>query len=179
MKSNKDIGKYAEAIFVTAEKISNIAELSMHLESLLNLYKTCPDIRLFLQSKRIKLSDKIKILRTIFNDTVSSFSLDILIQLLEDDMILVIEQIIKRVQVLIENKRDTVEIEVSTASSILDTELEKIAIEIGKKLEKKVELVNTIDPNILGGVKLRISNTIIDGSIATRLKKLGDLLYQQ
>ena len=104
--------------------------------------------------------------------------MDILIQLLEDDMILVIEQIIKRVQVLIENKRDTVEIEVSTASSILDTELEKIAIEIGKKLEKKVELINTIDPNILGGVKLRISNTIIDGSIATRLKKLGDLLYQ-
>ena len=104
--------------------------------------------------------------------------MDILLQLLEDDMILVMEQIIKRVQVLIENKRDTVEIEVSTASSILDTELEKIAIEIGKKLEKKVELINTIDPNILGGVKLRISNTIIDGSIATRLKKLGDLLYQ-
>ena len=178
MNNNKDIVKYAEAIFVTAEKISNITELSMHLESLLNLYKTCPDIRLFLQSKRIKLSDKIKILRTIYNDTASSFSLDILIQLLEDDMILEIEQIIKRVQVLIENKRDTVGIEVSTASSMLDTELEKIAIEIGKKLEKKVELVNTIDPNILGGVKLRISNTIIDGSIATRLKKLGDLLYQ-
>ena len=37
MNNNKDIVKYAEAIFVTAEKISNITELSMHLESLLNL----------------------------------------------------------------------------------------------------------------------------------------------
>ena len=39
MKNNKDIVKYAEAIFVIAEKSSNITELSMHLDSLLNLIK--------------------------------------------------------------------------------------------------------------------------------------------
>jgi F0F1-type ATP synthase delta subunit len=35
-----------------------------------------------------------------------------------------------------------------------------------------------VDPDILGGVKFRIGNTIIDGSIATRLQKLGATLYQ-
>ena len=35
-----------------------------------------------------------------------------------------------------------------------------------------------VDPDILGGVKFRIGNTIFDGSIATRLNKLGASLYQ-
>jgi F-type H+-transporting ATPase subunit delta len=178
MKSNKDINKYAEAIFIIAEKSGDILEISLQLKSLLHLYKTSPDIRLFLQSKRITFSNKSKILKVVFKNVLSDFSLNVLLQLLEDEMILVIEKIIKRVQVLIDSKRNTVEIEVSTASSISDNELENITNEIERKLDKKVELVNTIDPQILGGVKLRVSNTIIDGSIATRLKKLSDLLYQ-
>ena len=93
-------------------------------------------------------------------------------------MIIFLEQIVGRVQALLESKLETLQIEVSTASLIIENELKKIANEIEKKIDKKVELVNTVDPSILGGIKLRISNTIIDGSIATRLKKLSDLLYQ-
>ena len=178
MKNNKDIGRYAGAILKTAEKSGQISVLSADLDSLLNLYKSCPELRLFLQSKRIILSNKIKILKTIFKDKISKFSLNVLLQLLENDMIIVLEQIIGRVQALLESKRDTLQIEVSTVSLIRDNELKNIANEIEKKLDKKIELVNTVDPNILGGVKLRVSNTIIDGSIATRLKKLSDLLYQ-
>ncbi len=178
MKNNKDIGRYAEAILKTAEKSGNVSKLSADLDSLLNLYKTCPEVRFFLLSKRIISSNKIKILKTIFKDKISKFSLNVLLELLENDMIIVLEQIIGRVQALLESKRDTLQIEVSTASLIIDNELKKIANGIEKKLDKKIELVNTVDPNILGGVKLRVSNTIIDGSIATRLKKLSDLLYQ-
>ena len=67
---------------------------------------------------------------------------------------------------------------VSNKSPINDNELYDLVSGIEKKLEKKIEMETIVDPDILGGVKFRIGNTIIDGSIATRLQKLGATLYQ-
>ena len=67
---------------------------------------------------------------------------------------------------------------VSNKSPINDNELDGLVSGIEKKLEKKIEMETIVDPDILGGVKFRIGNTIIDGSIATRLQKLGATLYQ-
>ena len=178
MNNNKDINRYAEAIFQTAYKFGDISEISLQLKSLLYLFKTCPEIRFFLESKRIDKSTKTKIIKNLFKNTLSDFCLGVLNQLHEDEMLLVIEKIINRVRTLIELKRDIINVEVSTVSSVSDNELKSLIIEIEKKLDKKVEVLNKVDPDMVGGVKLRISNTIIDGSIATRLKKLGELLYQ-
>ncbi len=67
---------------------------------------------------------------------------------------------------------------VSNKSPLNDNELYDLVSGIEKKLEKKIEMETIVDPDILGGVKFRIGNTIIDGSIATRLQKLGATLYQ-
>jgi F-type H+-transporting ATPase subunit delta len=34
----------------------------------------------------------------------------------------------------------------------------------------------SVDPNIMGGIKVRIGNKIIDGSVATKLKKIKQSL---
>ena len=61
---------------------------------------------------------------------------------------------------------------------MIPEELSDVVQNIEKKLGKKVDVDILVDPEILGGVKFRIGNTIVDGSIATRLKKLGKSLYQ-
>ena len=67
---------------------------------------------------------------------------------------------------------------VTTSSLLNENELDELVTGIEKKLEKKIEMESVIDTKIIAGVKFRIGNTIIDGSIATRLQKLEYSLYQ-
>ena len=178
MKKNREVNKYVGAVFAVAEKSGQLSEVSLHLNSLLRVYKTSPELRLFLQSRRISLENKSKILQVVLKDVLSEFGFELIFQLLNDGRVQLLEEIIKRVQFLIDSKSGAMKITVSTTSPLNDNELDDLVSGIEKKLEKKIEMETIVDPDILGGVKFRIGNTIIDGSIATRLQKLGATLYQ-
>ena len=178
MKNNREVNKYAGAVFAVAESSGQLSDVSQHLNTLLIAYKTSPDLRLFLQSRRIPLGNKSKILKVVLEDVLSEFGFELLVQLLNDGQIQLLEEIIKRVQFLIESKSGVLKVTVSTTSPLNDNELDDLAFGIEKKLNKKIDMEAVVDPDILGGVKFRIGNTIFDGSIATRLDKLGVSLYQ-
>ena len=178
MKNNREVNKYAGAVFAVAEKSGQLSEVSQHLNTLLTAYKSSPDLRLLLQSRRIPLENKSEILKVVLKDVLSEFGFELLFQMLNDGRIQILEEIIKRVQFLIDSKSGTIKVTVSTTSPLNENALVDLIAGIEKKLEKKIEMESVVDPDILGGVKFRIGNTIIDGSIATRLQKLGASLYQ-
>jgi F-type H+-transporting ATPase subunit delta len=49
---------------------------------------------------------------------------------------------------------------------------------IEKSTEKKVELRTQPDKELLGGLKLRVGNTIFDGTIANQMAKMKKVLLQ-
>jgi F-type H+-transporting ATPase subunit delta len=53
---------------------------------------------------------------------------------------------------------------------------EKLLKEIGKRIEeetgRKVELSSTVDPDVLGGLVLRVGNLVLDASVRARLERL-------
>ena len=56
-------------------------------------------------------------------------------------------------------------------------ELDKDTVkEIGRKIEeqtgRKVELTAKVDPNVIGGLVMRVGNMVMDGSIRARLERL-------
>jgi F-type H+-transporting ATPase subunit delta len=48
----------------------------------------------------------------------------------------------------------------------------RIGEEIGRQTGRKVELSANVDPDVLGGIVLRVGNSILDASIRTRLERL-------
>jgi ATP synthase F1 delta subunit len=53
---------------------------------------------------------------------------------------------------------------------------EKIVKQIGKRIEEEtgrsVELTSHVDPDVLGGLVIRVGNTIMDASVRRRLERL-------
>lgn len=53
---------------------------------------------------------------------------------------------------------------------------EKVVKQIGKRIEeqtgRRVELTSEVDPDVLGGLVIRVGNTIIDASVRNRLERL-------
>ena len=111
-------------------------------------------------------------------DILSDLELDLLYHLLEDGHIHLLEAVFKRLSFIAESAKTTLMVRVSTAKQLSPEELSDIIQNIEQKLGRKVDVDALVDPKILGGVKFRIGNTIVDGSIATRLRKLGNSLYQ-
>jgi F-type H+-transporting ATPase subunit delta len=54
----------------------------------------------------------------------------------------------------------------------------KIMDELNKVVEGKVEFKTTVDESIIGGVVVRVENTLIDGSVKTQLNNLNNQLKQ-
>jgi ATP synthase F1 delta subunit len=70
----------------------------------------------------------------------------------------------------VENKR----LEVTVTSAVdLDPELvQRIGSEIESQTGQTVDLQSNVDPDILGGLVLRVGNKVLDASVRNRLDKL-------
>jgi F-type H+-transporting ATPase subunit delta len=63
-------------------------------------------------------------------------------------------------------------VEVTSAVELDEAVTRQIGEEIGRQTGRKVELSTNVDPDVLGGIVLRVGNSILDASIRTRLDRL-------
>lgn len=70
---------------------------------------------------------------------------------------------------LYEESRGIVHAEAVTAVPMTEEQTAAMTVKLSEKTGKTVILHNTVDPSILGGVRLRMSGTQTDTSLATRL----------
>ena len=178
MHQNRKISNYAKAIFDLSNKNHSLDDTIKRL-SLLTTINKSSDFRFFLHSKRISSNNKISIIKKIFVDILSSLEIDLLVQLIYDDVIDLLDPIIEHYKIICNNNSEVIRVTITTMDQINSNEQTELLNTIEKKLNKKVELTNHSDPTILGGIKFRIENKIIDGSIATRLDKLRKSLNER
>ena len=63
-------------------------------------------------------------------------------------------------------------VEVTSAVDLDEATVKSIGERIGEQTGQRVELTSTVDPSILGGIVLRVGNSILDASIKHRLDQL-------
>jgi F-type H+-transporting ATPase subunit delta len=59
-----------------------------------------------------------------------------------------------------------------TVSKLSESELSDLKSNIKSKMNTDISISNIEDKKILGGIKLKVGNTLIDGSVSTKLEKL-------
>jgi len=63
-------------------------------------------------------------------------------------------------------------VQITTAVELDDGVARKLGDEIEKTTGQKIELTSTVDPDLLGGIVVRVGNSILDASIRHRLETL-------
>ncbi len=79
---------------------------------------------------------------------------------------------------LYDESRGILRVEAVTAVPITREQSEALTKKVGALTGKTAILKNTVDPSILGGVKLRYGGTQLDGSVKTRLDKFEAALRE-
>ena len=69
-------------------------------------------------------------------------------------------------------------VQITSAVELDDGVVKRIGDEIGRQTGRTVELTATVDPEVIGGIVLRVGNSILDASIRTRLERLRKQVAQ-
>jgi|SRR5690625_1615991 len=164
--------RYADALFQLANKNENITNIISQLDVVRDVFLTNDKLIDILHHPQIQLEDKMKLIDDAFGkcdkDIIHTLKL-----LIERHRIEYIEQIIDHVTELYNESRGIAAATVYSVRALSDEEKEKVATSLAKQLGKKeVSIENEIDPSVLGGMKIRVGNTIYDGSISGKLNRI-------
>ncbi len=77
-----------------------------------------------------------------------------------------------------EEENQLLPVEVTSAIELDESIVSDIGRRIGAQTGRKVELSSRVNPDILGGIVLRVGNFILDASIRNRLNQLRKQVAQ-
>ena len=92
--------------------------------------------------------------------------------LIENHRMPVIFRIRQQYERLWEEENRTLPVEITSAIELDQATTESLGRTIGERAGRKVKLAARVDPDILGGIIVRVGNSILDASIETRLEQL-------
>ncbi len=78
----------------------------------------------------------------------------------------------REVDRLWESENELLPVTITSAIELDASTVKGIGKRIGEQTGRKVELTSVVDPDVLGGIVLRVGNSILDASIRNRLESL-------
>ena len=179
MSNNKGIiKKYAQLLYQVSVKEDNINQISAHLHSLRSMLKSVPELNQLLITRRVGVQDKMIMLQNILGNKISDIEMDLIVLLMENGHMMLFGEVVKRFDYLLDKESKLVKVHITSSSILSDDEVQRISSKIENNINKEVEVKTETDASIIGGIKLRVGNTLIDGSIYSRLQKIRDTLIQ-
>ncbi len=163
---------YSEALFELAEENGTEEETGKELSAVSEIFKSEPDLSRVLCAPTVSESEKTGLLTKIFGKKISDMSVDFLCLLSVKGRIGELEGIASAYRSLWCRKAGILEVKVVSAVPLTDSQRTKLAEGLTKKYGKKIIMSEKTDPDILGGVIVSFGDTMLDGSVRTRLGKL-------
>jgi len=166
---------YARSLYELAHEaggLEKIFEVAGELEQICELARGDRAFAEFLASPIIEKGRRGETLGRVFRDQVTDLTLRFLLVVNAKGRLDHLESINAAYDRLVQAAHDRIEVDVFTAHAVNAAEQQAIADAIGKALGKEPVVHQYTDPSMIGGIKLRIGDRLIDGSVATRLRRL-------
>ena len=181
MKANADAlaNVYARSLFELATDAGGtdkLVEVADELEQICELARDDKKINLFLSSPVVDVKARGKALSAIFTNRITDLMLRFLLVLNNKGRLNRLESIETAFDQLVQEAFGRIEVDVITPVAIDAELMATIKEKISTVLGKEPVLHPYVDESLLGGIKLRIGDQLIDGSVQTRLRKLREEL---
>jgi F-type H+-transporting ATPase subunit delta len=170
---------YAHSLFDLAEVQGGqgaIEKAYVELEEILELAAGNSQFSEFLTSQILSAEQRGGSLRKIFQKRVSDLTVQFLLVLNEKGRLGHLGAIVSAFDEIMQEKFGRVEVDVFTASQIDKKQLESIKRRLQELLNKEPIMHPYVDDSMLGGLKLRIGDQLIDASVSTQLRRIRERL---
>jgi F-type H+-transporting ATPase subunit delta len=162
---------YARALFEVAREHGKLDELREQLGQFADALDEHRELAVFFFSPYFSTKEKQDGLARLLDGPDEEF-VNFLSLLIENHRMPVIFRIRQRFEQLWEEENKTLPVEITSAIELDQATTDSLGESIGQRAGRKVVLATRVDPDILGGIVVKIGNSILDASIRTRLEQL-------
>lgn len=163
---------YAQSLMDLAQQQGVVDPVARELSDLADLLADQTELRAFFASPSIHAAKRAKSLQAIFEGRLSDLTYRFLQVVNRKGRLDQLGRIRVAYEQLLMDKRGQVEVDLYTAGEMPADRLRAVEQRIGEAIGREAIVHARVDPSLIGGMKLRIGDKLIDGSIATRLASL-------
>jgi F-type H+-transporting ATPase subunit delta len=170
-------GRYATALFGLARDENQIDAVTRSLDTLEAAMTESADFRTLTTSPLVSRSEAGKAIRaltpTLGLDPITAKFLGVLA---ENGRLSELKPVIKTVRKLAANARGETTAEVTSAHPLNDDQVARLKSNLKARLGRDVTIEPKVDPELLGGLVVRLGSQMIDASIRTKLNNLAQAM---
>ena len=163
---------YAKALLAVASKSDSVDQIVGELGDVVGVVNSLPQLKSTLESPRIAASEKANLVEKAVDGKVAKDLVNFLKIVCEKGRFDCLNALLGCARKMRDEMAGEVQATVTTAEQIDDSVKGRIADELSKSLGKKVHLAASVDPGILGGMVVRVGDTVYDGSVVSQLAQV-------
>jgi ATP synthase F1 delta subunit len=162
---------YANALFEVAKERGILNEIREQLRAFAKALNENADMRFFFFSPYFSSDEKKEGLRASVENGDEVF-MNFLEALIERSRMPAIFRIRDRYEKLWDEEQQVLPVQITSAVELEEGMVDSIGERIREQTGRNVEMSSQVDPDIIGGIVLRVGNSILDASIRNRLNQL-------
>jgi F-type H+-transporting ATPase subunit delta len=169
---------YARALYAAAKEKNRLDPVREELEDFVEAQREVPELRELLRNPQLDQRIKASALEELLGgeeELVRNFML----VLAEKNRAGEVEEIAREFERLAAEEEGILDVELTTAVELSETEAAGVVAQIEKASGRKVEATQSVDPGLIGGIVLQAGSLRLDASVRGRLDRLRHELAQR
>ena len=172
-------GVYARALLGLAVDRNEADRVEAELTELAGMLAASPDLADYLASPLVELEARRAALDRALAGRASELVVNTLQVMNGKGRLALLPALAEAYRLENEGRRGEVDVEVKTAVELTDELRQRIMVAASRFAGRTARLVETVEPELLGGLVLKVGDRKIDGSLARRLHDAHDELFER
>jgi F-type H+-transporting ATPase subunit delta len=169
--------RYAEAAFSLAKDEDALDrwadELALAAET-----ASRPELARVIGNPSVPLHSRREIIRRVLGTSVSPQVVNLVLLLSERGRMDSLPAVSAEYRRLLHRERGIVDARVTSAAPMDPADLEALRVKVEGMTGRRVDVTAAVDPSLIGGLTVRVGDTLIDASVRGRLERLRERLTE-
>ena len=166
---------YAEAVFALADRNGSLAKWSPLLARLAAIAGD-PVAREAMRDPKLGAERVYAVLAALCGDLIFEEAQRFLRLLIENGRLDALPEIADHFEKLRREREGVAEARIVSALALGDAQLADLVAGLEARLQRKIKTVVSVDPELIGGVRIQIGDEVIDGSVRGKLGAMAAAL---
>ncbi len=177
MRTSAKSRQYANLLIGIAEKKDALEAVYRSMQTFYTSYRREPALKAFLASTKVEAQVKIELLGKVYTD-LHPINQVFLAQLGEERDMKLLAMIMRNLETAFYIRSDQIKVHAVSTNNLSEDTVKRIHQAIETVTSSKADFTSEVNQAILGGLTLRVGNTILDASLSSKLARIRQALIQ-
>jgi F-type H+-transporting ATPase subunit delta len=171
---------YAKALLASAQKSGNLDQVAEDFRATIDeVLNKMPRLEHVLRSRLIAGEEKLPLIERVFRGRVSGTFLNFLKVVANKGRLDALRAMFQEFQKQHDALRGVVRVQLTTAAPVSSQVQQAVQQKLKHMLSGEPVVETNVDPKLIGGLVLRIGDTVYDGSIARQLQQVREQMINR